>query len=130
MDAATLYIVLTLANGEQKRSTQKFPTLEACEKQVELLRTVEPLDRQQPVASYRCGGHNPFAFVANFRRGGSRRLLELSSRQACNTFKWIAYLRDRSPKRRGYCFEDPPARPESLPNYFDMRGMPGVPKAR
>ena len=42
MDAATLYMVLTLPNGEQSTSTQKFPTLEACEAQVELLRTVEP----------------------------------------------------------------------------------------
>jgi len=83
MDAATLYMIVTLPNGEQRTSTQKFPTLEACDAQVELLRTVEPLDRQSPIASYRCGGHNPFAFVAHFRRGRSRRLLELSSRQAC-----------------------------------------------
>jgi len=63
MDAATLYIVLTLPNGEQSTSTQKVSTLEACEAQVELFRTVEPLDRQSPVTSYRCEGHNPFAFV-------------------------------------------------------------------
>jgi hypothetical protein len=49
MDAATLYMVLTLPNGEQRTSTQKFATLEACEAQV------ESLDRQQPVTSYRCG---------------------------------------------------------------------------
>jgi hypothetical protein len=84
MDAATLYIVLTLPNGEQSTSTQKVSTLEACEAQVELFRTVEPLDRQSPVTSYRCEGHNPFAFVAPYRRGRSWRLVELfaSSLQA------------------------------------------------
>ena len=55
MDAATCYVVLTLPNGEQSTSTQKFPTLEACEAQAELLLTVAPLDRQSPVTSYRCG---------------------------------------------------------------------------
>ena len=132
MDAATLYMVLTLPNGEQRTSTQKFATFEACEAQVELLRTVEPLDRQQPVTSYRCGGHNPFAFIARYRHGNSGRLLELPSRQACTAFQWIAYLRDRGRGRRklGWCFEDPPARPQSLPNYFDMLGQPGVPKAQ
>ena len=33
MDAATLYIVLTLANGSQSTSTKEFPTLQACEVQ-------------------------------------------------------------------------------------------------
>jgi len=107
MDAATLYIVLTLPNGEQSSSTQKFPTLEACEAQVELLRTVEPLDRQQPVTSYRCKGRNPIAFLAHYRRGGSRPFAKLSSPQACTAYQWTAYRRDRSPKRLGYCFEDP-----------------------
>ena len=68
MDAATLYMIVTLPNGEQSTSTHKFPTLESCEAQVELLRTVEPLDRQPPVTSYRCKGHNPFAFLARYRR--------------------------------------------------------------
>ena len=75
MDAATLYMIVTLPNGEQSTSTHEFPTLEACEAQAELLRTVEPLDRQSPVTSYRCEGHNPIAFVAPYRRGRSRRLV-------------------------------------------------------
>ena len=54
MDAATLYMIVTMPNGEQSTSTMRYPTLEACEAQVELLRTVEPLDRQAPVTSYRC----------------------------------------------------------------------------
>jgi hypothetical protein len=127
MDAATLYMVLTLPNGEQQTSIQKFPTLEACEAQVELLRTVEPLDRQSPVTSYRCAGHNPFTFIAGY--GRSRRYLKLPSRQACTALQWITYLHDRGPGKRGYCFEDPPAK-QNVPDSFDTLGQPGVPKAQ
>jgi hypothetical protein len=107
MDAATLYTIVTLANGEQTTSTQKVPTLEACEARAEWRRQIDRLDRQQPVTLYRCEGHNRFAFVAHYQRGRSRHLLELSSRQACATYQWIAYLRDRNPRKIGYCFEDP-----------------------
>ena len=81
MDAATLYVVLTIPNGEQSTSTQKFPTLEACEAQAEWLRQLDRLDHQLPSTSYRCEGHNRFAFVAGY--GKSRRYLKLPSRQAC-----------------------------------------------
>ncbi len=37
MDAATLYIVLTLQNGEQSTSTVDFSTLWKCEQKVEWL---------------------------------------------------------------------------------------------
>jgi hypothetical protein len=107
MDAATLYIMLTLPSGEQQTSIQKFPTLEACEAQVEWLRKLEPLDR--PVSTYVCEGHNQFAFIAPYRRGNSGRLLRLSSRKACTAYQWITYQRDRKPRRLGDCFEDPPS---------------------
>ena len=106
MDAATLYVVLTLPNGQQSATTQKFPTLQACDAQVELLRTVEPLDRQSPVTSYRCEGHNPFVFIAGY--GRSRRYIALPSHQACTAIQWITYLRDRGRGKLGDCFEDPP----------------------
>jgi hypothetical protein len=130
MDAATLYMVLTLPNGEQSTSTMGFSTLEGCEAQVELLRTVERPDRQPPVTSYRCAGHNPFAFLAHYRRGRSRPFVTLSSRQACTAYQWIAYWRDRSPNRLGYCLEEPPPRPQNVPDSFDTLGQPGMPKAQ
>jgi hypothetical protein len=102
MDAATLYIVLTLSAGSQTISTQGFASMQACEAAVEILKNAER-------ASYRCEGHNPFAFIDHKRRGRSRHLVTLSSRQACTAYQWIAYLRDRSPRRLGDCFEDPPA---------------------
>ena len=126
MDAATLYMIVTLPNGEQSTSTQKFQTLEACDAQVELLRTVEPLDRQSPV-TYRCKGHNPFRFIAGY--GRTRRYLALPSRQGCNALRWITYLCDRGPGKLGYCFEDPAPR-TPVPDFFDRLGQPGVPKAR
>ena len=105
MDAATLYMIVTMPNGEQSTSTMGYPTLEACEAQAELLQTVEPLDRQSPVTSYHCKGHNPFAFIAGY--GRSRRYVEFPSRQGCTAVQWITYLHDRGPGKFGYCFEDP-----------------------
>jgi hypothetical protein len=108
MDAATLYVVLTLPNGDQKTSTQKFSTLETCEAAVEWRRRLERADRQPPITtSYRCVGHNPFAFLSQHRRGKSWRLVELSSRQVCTAYKWVDYLRDRNRRKLGYCFEYP-----------------------
>ena len=127
MDAATLYIMLTLPNGEQQTSIQKFPTLQACEAQAEWLRQLDRLDHQLPSTAYRCEGHNPFRFIAGY--GRTRRYLALPSRQACATYQWITYLRDRGPGKLGYCFEDPPPT-QNVPDSFDTLGQPGVPKAQ
>ena len=108
MDAATLYVTLTLANGMQQTWIQKFPTMEACEAHVELLRKGERADRR-PISTYVCEGHNRFAFIAPYRPGRSRHLLDLLSRRPCAAFQWIAHLRDRGPGKLGYCFEDPPS---------------------
>ena len=115
MDAATLYIVLTLPNGEQQTSIQKFPTMEACEAHVELLRKAERPGHQLPISTYVCEGHNPFTFIAGY--GRSRRYLKLPSRQACTALQWNAYLRDRGPGKLGYCFEDPPSYRHSWKDY-------------
>jgi hypothetical protein len=55
MDAATLYVVLTLPNGEQRTSSKEFSTLRACEVQVDLRQHVpEPTGA---VTTYRCAEH-------------------------------------------------------------------------
>jgi len=38
MDAATLYTVISLASGPKRMTTQKFPTMEVCEKVADELR--------------------------------------------------------------------------------------------
>ncbi|MFA5898169.1 MAG: hypothetical protein WC829_03535 [Hyphomicrobium sp.] len=38
MDAATLYIVMTVASGNKRMTTEKFPTIVLCEKAAQKLR--------------------------------------------------------------------------------------------
>lgn len=48
MDAATLYMVATLANGEHKTSTKEFANLPSCEVQADLLRRHVPVHPKPP----------------------------------------------------------------------------------
>jgi hypothetical protein len=60
MDAATLYIVLTMTNGEQSTVTLGFASLQACEVHIDFLRDVERADPEPdfPIKSYRCEGRD------------------------------------------------------------------------
>ena len=50
MDAATLYIVLTLPNGEHSTSTVDFSTLWKCEQKIVWLQLIESRHPQPPGA--------------------------------------------------------------------------------
>jgi hypothetical protein len=76
MDAATLYIVLTLPNGGQSTVTQGFTSMQACEAHVDFLREVEraDLDPDFLVKSYRCEEHERiFTYFPPYERGRPRR---------------------------------------------------------
>ena len=133
MDAATLYTVLTLANGEQSTSTVDFSTLWKCEQKIVWLKLIQ---RRHPqprgaVASYRCKERKirP-AFYANVYdgRGHPRDHFGPSSRQGCTAYRWVVHMRDRG--LTASCYESPRSsddgeRKPNLPNYFDMFGQPG-----
>ena len=139
MDAATLYTVLTLANGEQSTSTVDFSTLWKCEQKIVWLQLIERRHPQPPgaVTSYHREEHKIrpgfYATVYDWR-GRPRDDFGPSSRQGCTAYKWISHMRDRS--RIAHCYEWPPsqtnaAEPErepKVPDSLDMRGQPGVPK--
>ena len=92
MDAATLYIVLTLPNGGNINLDPEVPDIGGCEARAEWRRQLDRLDHQLPSTLYRCEGHNRFALLLLNRRGKSRHLVEFSSREACTAYQWIAYL--------------------------------------
>jgi hypothetical protein len=136
MDAATLYTVLTLANGEQSTSTVDFSTLWKCEQKIVWLELIERRHHQPPgaVTSYRCAEHEIgpiFLLIACDRRhGGSCEHFKLSSRRGCTAFRWVIYMRDRS--RTARCRGWPrstdatePEREPNLPDFLDMWGQPG-----
>ncbi len=137
MDAATLYMIVTLPNGEQSTSTMEFSTVGKCEAKADWFQLVERR-HGATVMSYRCteGKIRPaFYLNAYDRRGHPSEHFGPSSRQGCTAYKWVLHMRDRGVTAR--CDEYPrssddaePEREPNLPNYFDMRGMPGVPKAQ
>src|SRR4051794_32875949 len=96
MDAATLYMVTMLPNGEQKTSTKEFSNLRACEVQADRLRRRVPSHPKPPAfAGSRCEALLPIFLLANHQRGRSRRLLSFTSLQGCTAYRWIVHMRDR-----------------------------------
>jgi len=127
MDAATLYMVLTLPNGEQSTSTVDFSALWKCEAKVEWLRLIESRHPQPPgaVTTYRCAEHafRPgFYRVVEDRRARPRDHVEPLSRRGCSAYKWIVHMRDRG--LTAQCYEldrssDDDAKPKNLPDPYD-----------
>ena len=139
MDAATLYIVLTLPNGEQRTSTADFSTLWKCEQKIEWLKLIERGHPQLPgaVESYRCKEHKirpGFYVIVYDWRGRPREHFGPSSRSGCTAYKWMVHMRYRS--RVGRCYEWPrtqtnavePEREPNVPDSIDMLGQPGLPR--
>jgi hypothetical protein len=108
MDAATLYMVLTLPNGEQQTSTVGYSSLQACAAQMDFLRTVQRADRKAPIAAYWCEEHKPhidLQICESWYSGRCDRYTP-STRRGCEALRWIAHMRDRS--LYGRCDQDPP----------------------
>jgi hypothetical protein len=133
MDAATLYMVLTLPSGEKNTSTVEFSTLWKCERKVEWLRLIEERRHPQPpgaVTSYRCAEgtiRSGFYLVASDWRARPREHVEGLSRQGCTAYKWVVHMRDRGLTARCYeagrSSDDDESKTE--PDGLDMRGQPG-----
>lgn len=90
MDAATLYMVLTLPNGEHKTTTREFSTLEDCQAEVDFLQFVDRAHRDamkepgETAAHYRCEiGKVRFYFLGCDWRGRSCEHIGPISREAC-----------------------------------------------
>jgi hypothetical protein len=72
-----------------------------------------------------------FYLVVEDRRARPRDHVEGLSRQGCTAYKWVVHMRDRG--LTAHCYEadrsSNDAEPKTVPDGFDMRGQPGVPKA-
>ena len=119
MDAATLYMIVTLPNGAQSTSTVEFGTLQACEQKTAWFQLIERRKSPRAVTSVRCAEHKirPGFYLSAYDWRGHPRGL---------------HMRDRGLPAR--CYEQPrssdDAEPKWEPDGLDMRGQPGVPKAQ
>ncbi len=105
MDAATLYLVVTLPNGEQRTSKQEFPSLKTCEAQIETLQMMKGADRQSPITSFRCEEDKPlFYLIACDWSGKWCNRLGPLSRQGCTAQQWLTRLPGRSFAKLARCY--------------------------
>jgi hypothetical protein len=129
MDVATLYIVTTLANGEQRTSTKEFSNLPTCEVQADRLRRRIPnLPKPPDTVEYRREAHLPIFLLANRQRGRSRHLLNFTSLQGCTAYRWLVHMRDH--RSTAHCYEwaltwNADNR-EGEEDGMDMLGQPGL----
>ena len=123
MDAATLYIIMTLPSGEQRiASTLDFSSMWKCEAKVAWLQLIETRHPQAPgtVTSYRCGKHKfrpGFYLEAYDRRARPRDHVEPLSRQGCTAFKWVIHMRDRG--LTAQCYELDRSSDDAKPDPYD-----------
>jgi hypothetical protein len=106
MDAATLYVVLTLPSGERRTSTQGYATWRACWAHIELLQDMKRADPEAPIASFRCELNKPvFGLIICDRHGRSCEHLRPTSGQGCIALRWVAHMRNRN--KFANCYKHP-----------------------
>jgi hypothetical protein len=109
MDAATLYIVLTLPNGEQKASIIGKPTWAACRQHIAFLQELKRMDPDAPIVRYRCMFkmlHQYVGLDICDRHHRQCQFFRTSTRRGCEALRWISHMRDR--KKTGSCYQEPP----------------------
>jgi hypothetical protein len=104
MDAATLYVVLTLPNGGQRAFIIGKPTWAACRQHIAVLQELKRLDPDSPIVRYRCTFNKPHIELQICESRYSWRCdrYTLSSRQGCTALRWITRM--RKPDRTATCF--------------------------
>ena len=109
MDAATLYIVLTMQDGTQKVSIIGKPTWAACRQHIAFLQELKRMDPDAPIVRYRCMFKRPDHYVGLDICNQHHRQCEYyrtSTRRGCDALRWISHMRDR--RKIGSCYEEPP----------------------
>jgi len=128
MDAATLYMMTMLPNGEQgpqPKSSQTFPLRR---KLIGFDGRIPNLPKPRDTVEYRCEAHLPIFLLANHQRGRSRHLLNFTSLQGCTAYRWLVHMRDR--RSTAHCYEWArilnAANREGEEDRMDMLGLPGL----
>jgi hypothetical protein len=119
MDAATLYVMLTMSDGSQTTSAQGYPSLQACAAGMEVIKDIARSDREAPIQGYWCVENRPDVdFIACGWRDRGCEDFTMWSRQGCTTLRWITRM--RKPYRRATCYvngEDATGDPHDKPRH-------------
>ena len=97
MDAATLYVIVTLSDGTQSTSTFGYSSLQACAASMEMLKEVRRADEEAPVNGYWCVENKPHVgfMRCNWRARGCEHFT-MSTPRGCTALRWVVQMRDRS----------------------------------
>ena len=103
LDAATLYMIVTLQDGTQSTSTFGFPSLRACAAGMDLFKEIERADRQGPIKGYWCV-ENKLPVTLSTCEWGWRGCEDfaMSSLRGCSALRWAMQMRNRS--RSSHCY--------------------------
>jgi hypothetical protein len=115
MDAATLYVMLTMQDGTQTTSARGYPSLRACAAGMEFMKEVARTDRQGPIIGFWCVEPKPLIRIeiCESQYSGRCDRYTPSTRRGCEALRWITHMRDR--RQFGRCYQDPPDPPEKGP---------------
>ena len=94
MDAATLYIVLTMQDGTQRASIIGKPTWAACRQHIAFLQELKRMDPDAPIVRYRCMFKRPDHYVGLDICNQHHRQCEYyrtSTRRGCDALRWISH---------------------------------------
>jgi hypothetical protein len=105
MDAATLYILLTMSDESQTTATYKHDTLRNCRASAEFMREVQQANPESPIVSLRCEPRRNTAY-----------------HMYCDTLMTSCWHERRNDTDDPY----PPRKEPEVPDRFDERGMPGM----
>ena len=104
MDAATLYVMLTMQDGTQTTSGRGYPSLRACAAGMEFMKEVARTDRQGPIIGYWCVENRQTVRLYTCSRyyRGPCEGFDTSTLRGCTALRWVKQIRDRSLTGRCY----------------------------
>ena len=103
MDAATLYVMLTMQDGSQTTSARGYLSLRACAAGMEFMKEVARTDRQGPIIGFWCVENRQTVRLYTCSRyyRGPCEGFDTSTLRGCTALRWVMQMRDRS--RTGHC---------------------------
>ena len=104
MDAATLYVIVTMSDGSQTTSAQGMTSLHACTAVVELLKDVARADREAPINGHWCVENRQTVrlYTCSRHYRGPCEGFDTSTLRGCTALRWVMQMRDRS--LTGHCY--------------------------
>jgi len=108
MDAATLYIVLTMQDGTQSTERYNYETMRDCRARAEFLRAVQQTNTESPIVSLRCEPRRNGSYYLTCHWPTECGFVSGLTQEGCSTMRWVVHMRDR--RLAAYC---------SLPHYKD-----------